>query len=218
MLARLFTYFIYQRRAKDYVINFANVSGKTTFNKWRKKFTTLSKICEKYGIDSREYLRFLVFNRGFGFYDVPKILDIGSFQLYAENAKIMEQHTKVYGWFMKSANYIVDECLKNNYGSCKEFLKRQILHNTLAEKMVSGKISIYYLSTIKNIREIVSKMDRISRDTFSSLVEMADKYCSDVQDAFMVLTSRKVNPMKFTDELLYKRQQNGYNFNKTEVN
>lgn len=205
MLARLYTYFNYQKRAKDYAVNFVNVSGKTTYSKWRKIFDLLSKITEKYGIDGKDYLRYLVYDQGLNFYNASEILNINNIRSYAEHMKIIEQYGKIRSYFLKSANYIADECLRKKYDSCKEFLKRQILHNTLAEKMLSGKISIYYLASIKNIKDIVSKMDPISRDTFSTLVERADKLNSDVQDAFMKITSQKVNPIKFTDELLYKK-------------
>ena len=205
MLARLYTYFNYQKKAKDYAVNFVNVSGKTTYSKWRKSFDLLSKITEKYGIDGKDYLRYLVYDQGLNFYNASEILNINNIRSYAEHMKIIEQYGKIHSYFLKSANYIVDECLRKKYDSCKEFLKRQILHNTLAEKMLSGKISIYYLASIKNIKDIVSKMDPISRDTFSTLVERADKLNSDVQDAFMKITSQKVNPIKFTDELLFKK-------------
>lgn len=208
MLARLFTYFIYQKKAKDYAVNFVNVSGKTTYYKSKKVFDVLSKICEKYSIDGKDYIRFCVYEEGINFYNVSKLLDIVNFQRYAEKKKINEQYQKIYSYFIKSANYIVDECLEKKYDSCKEFLKRQILHNTLAEKVLSGKISIYYLASIKNIKDIVSKMDQMSRDTFETLVERTDKLNSDLQDAFMHITYKKVNPIKFTDDLLYKRQQN----------
>ena len=208
MLARYFTYFTYQKKAKNYQISFANITGKKTFAQWEKYFNVLSKICKKYNIDPKEYVYNAVMQQGYTYQDIPKLLDPISFQRYAEQIKINEQYQKIYSYFQKSANYIVDECLKNSYGSCKEFLKRQILHNTLAEKMLAGKISIYYLATIKNIREIVSKMDPISRDTFETLVERADKLNSDVQDAFLRICSRKVNPIQFTDDLLFKRMSN----------
>ena len=73
VLARLFTYFLYQKKAKDYVVNFVNVSGKTTYSKSKKIFDLLSKLCEKYSIDGKDYIRFSIYNEGVNFYNISII-------------------------------------------------------------------------------------------------------------------------------------------------
>ena len=204
-LAKLFAYYIYQKRAGDYHVNFANISVKTFFGKYRRHFNMLSKLFQKYGINNQDYLHYCVYDQGINFFNVSKILDIKNIREYANYSKIKEQYKKIYSYFLKSANYIANECIDHGYGTCKEFLKRQVIHNTLAEKMISGKISIYYLASIKNIEEIISKMNQINKDTFQTLVERKDKLNSDVQNAFLFVTMKKVNPIKFTDDLLSKK-------------
>ena len=53
MLARYFTYFMYQKKARNYQISFANITGKKTFTQWERYFNVLAKICEKYHIDRK---------------------------------------------------------------------------------------------------------------------------------------------------------------------
>ena len=78
----------------------------------------------------------------------------------------------------------------------------------LVAKYLAGEISIYYLSSIQNFKKIIPKLDRISQDEFSKILSRYDKYNLDVQEAFRKYKPCRINPIKFTDELLWKKLNN----------
>ena len=77
--------------------------------------------------------------------------------------------------------------------------------NKLAEKYISGKISQYYLAGIKNLPQIVRKMDEISRNTLSEVVSQQDKLVSDMQDAFTHFKMSRISIISYTNDKLHER-------------
>jgi len=51
---------------------------------------------------------------------------------------------------------------------------------------------------------MICKLDQMSREEFHDVESMFDAYSKDVNDAFLLMTSRKVNVFHLTDELISK--------------
>ena len=49
-------------------------------------------------------------------------------------------------------------------------------------------------------------MDKMSQNEFSTILLRYDKYNVDVQDAFKLYKSNYVNPIKFTEDILWDKR------------
>lgn len=75
----------------------------------------------------------------------------------------------------------------------------------LAAKYMSGKLSVYYLCAIQNLKDIVSKLDPISQAEMSTISDRYDKYRMDITEAFRLHKSCKLRPIELTDALIRKK-------------
>lgn len=204
-IAKYFKFLTMRKRPNGHMVNIAFVSGKKVYKNWKKYFDLLAKLSKKYDFSWQDFLYWAVILKNFKTREIPKIVTTNTLVAYANEKSIKLQHEKIYSYFMKSVDYIVDQCIQNNYSSGKEFLRYLIQSNKLAEKVFTGKISVYYLAAIKNIREIILSMDNISQDTLREVLVRTDKLRSDIQDAFVYKTSQKVYPIDFTDKKLFAK-------------
>ena len=81
-----------------------------------------------------------------------------------------------------------------------------IQSNKLAEKVISGKISIYYLAALRHMPQIIKKMDNFNRDTLRHLIERYDLLHTEIQRAFKYMESKTINPIDYTDRKLFEKR------------
>lgn len=202
-------YFVFLKKEKNLnfgSIKFKNISAKAIYNSNYDIFAKFYKIAKKYNINIKGYINFYIFKLKKNENSIKDdFLNINTINQYCEYLKISERYEKIYKYFLKSANNIVDVCVENNYRDVREYLKRLILKNKLAEKIISGEISIYYLASIPNIKSLIKQMDDCNKNELQSLIDNYDKLNKDIQDAFMFIKSNYVKPIDFTNKLLFKK-------------
>lgn len=205
-IARYFIFLQKEQNLNFGSIKFKNISAKAIFNKYKNIFINFFDIAKKYDINIKGYINFYIYKLQKNEYSIgTDFLNINTLNMYCEYLKISEEYKKIYGYFLKSVNNIVDVCIENNYRDAREYLKRLILKNKLAEKVISGEISIYYLATIPNIDSLIKKMNSCNRNELEILLTRKDKLNKDVQDAFMSIRNKQVKPIDFTNNVLFKK-------------
>lgn len=187
------------RRAQVY----KNVHSKKP--KYWAAFEKLAIVCEQYNIDYQRYITYVFDNNGSTYLQPSELLNIKWFRLYADHLKLIEQYQHVYDSFMKAANYIADECIKNHYSTTAEYIKHLILTDQLASYFLGGRITKYWLASIKQLPLLVSKLNGMSRDTLTKVVRNQLQYNNEIQEAFVKFTSKRVRPFIFTDRLIEKK-------------
>ena len=186
-------------------INIVNISGTTMYRKHKVTCDKALVLQSKYGIDLIQYVKFFLSKYRLTDENVEKLLETKNILWYASDIQIKAKHERVYGYVLKSVDNIVNDCIKNDYVSTKEYLKHLIESNKLAAKYLSGEISQYYIAGIKNIGKLVRKMDCVSRDTLNTIVEQQAQLLSDMRDAFVYLKNMPISIISFTDEKLKER-------------
>lgn len=106
---------------------------------------------------------------------------------------------------MKSVNNIVEDCIEGGFASSKDYFRQLFKEKRLANYYLTGKISKYWFAAIPTFKQVVSKMDELSKEEFKDVYESFDIYNTEINEAFLRERSCKVNPFKFTDEVLSQR-------------
>lgn len=183
------------------------IRAKTLYQNNKKAFDKFVLAFQKFGIDIVKYLKFLTHECGKTEKDIPDVLlNNVYFYRFADYLKVRNQYYKIYKYFLKSANNIADDCMRLGFCSTKDYLRHLIKTRRLVNEYVAGRISCYYLSAIQNFKQVIKKLDPLSRDEFSKILQRYDKYNVDVNEAFKLYKSCSINPIKFTDELIWKKQ------------
>lgn len=186
-------------------INIVNISGIGVYRKHKSVCDKALVLQTKYGIDLIQYIKFFLSKYRFNDKNIDRLLETQNIMWYASDIQIKAKHERVYKYVLKSIDNIVDECIENDYSSVKEYLKNLIQNNKLAEKLISGKISQYYIAGIKNIGRLIRKMDRINQDSLKEIVAQQDKLLSDMQDAFTYLKNTRISIISFTNDKLQEQ-------------
>ena len=185
---------------------FERISAKTFYAKNKYVFDKAVETYQKYIID---YFKFLIYECKKTEFDAQEVvLSKVYFSKFVDYLKVNSQYSKIYKWFLKSVNNIVNDCIKLGFTSTKEYMQYLILNRLLVAKYLSGEISIYYLSAIQNFKKIIPKLDNISQAEFSKILNRYDKYNLDIQETFKKYKSCRINPIQFTDKLLWKKLNN----------
>ena len=193
------------------------IAARGFYQKNKKAFDKFVKIYQKYSIDILKYFKFLIYECRKTEKDAAEVL-LSQVYLskFIDYLKVNNQYYRIYKYFLKSAENIANDCVKLGFMSTKEYIRHLIATRMLATKYVAGEISIYYLSAIQNFKKIILKLDPISQAEFSKILNRYDKYNSDVQDAFKIYKSCRINPIKFTDELIWKKLEQKQNNNNSK--
>jgi len=203
-IARYLKYFLQLKNPYVvYKLPVDKVSPKNIYAKYKAKFDLLATICNKYDIDSTRYLDFFVnkFNKFEKDIDVY-LVSLDTINKYVESLQISELHNRIYNNFLRSVDNIVDDCIKLNFNSVVDYLRYLISSRKIASYYAAGRISIYYFAAIPKFKNVIEKLDNISRDEFHMLYERYDKYHYDVNEAFLKLKNIKINPIKYTNDAI----------------
>lgn len=209
ILAKYFKFFELEKRYLRCPFSINSMRVATFYKKNKKIFDDLYNLSIEKNLDVIGYISFFIKTLNKHDYDIKSdLLSNKYIEAFHSQLKLYEYYIKIYKYFNKSANNIVDGCIKNNFPSIKHYLRHLITNNLLVYEYVSGRISIYYLCCIHNFDKIIPTMDKISKDEFNILLTRFDKYNSDIQEAFLYLKSQKVNPIKYTENILQKQLTN----------
>lgn len=202
--ARFFEYTYKQMHATTGLsVSIVNIKGKKVFNKYKTTFEKLFDIFSKYKLDLERYIRFCIKHERI--HQPDSLLSKSLFKKFSDDLQLRYESEKIYNYFLKSVENIVQDCIDMNFSTSREYFGYLIRNNKLGEKYLTGKISVYYLSSIHNIDKLINKMDNINRDTLNIVKQRYDKFNTDLQNAFLLLKSKKVNTLQYTDEQLFSK-------------
>lgn len=203
MVAKYFVYLEKSLKKGQDGINFKNIQAKKFYKDNQKVFDKFFLLSEKYGINAKRYVSFFVETLKKKKKDVKNdFLCMNTLNQYSDYVQIQAQYEKIYNNVLKSVRNIVDDCLDMGLNDARVYLKKLISENRLAEQVVSGRISQYYLVTIKNIDKLISGMDSLSKVELKNIVERKTKLRSDTQNAFLNMKSQQMSPIKLTNQEL----------------
>ncbi len=205
LLARYFRYFKQFQKAGCVHVPLDRVQSKSYYLQYKKYFNKLSEVCKKYRIDPERYIKYCVLTRVAN--EADDLLDVHAFMDYADHLKITEQYRKIYDHYMKSAEYVAEECIKRNM-TPGEFLKDLVVTKKLAYEFMCGNLSMYYLASIKGIDKICQYLDQNSRDELSIILDVQEKLNQDVQEVFIKYKNRRVSPLGLSEEIMKNKKNN----------
>lgn len=204
-VAKVFKYYrSLQNPYKSKLFPLKLVSGKALYNSHRELFDRFASIASKNNFDIESYLKYCV-KCGM----TEKTLDtcLASTKMiekYLAHLKQVKLRKQIYKWFIKSAKNIALQCIDNGYFTTKDFLRMLIDTKQIGKYIVTGQISLYFFAAIPNFKKAISKLDYFSQQELHLLDEHFDIYHSDVNKAFLQEKNIYVNPIDFTDKLIWK--------------
>lgn len=119
----------------------------------------------------------------------------------------VNKRKSIYKWVLKSAKNIAKECIDLGYFTSKDFLRMLVQTKQIGSYVISGKISIYFFAAIPNFKKVIPKLDYFSRLELSRLYDHFEVYHSDVNKAFLQEKNTHINPIDFTDTVIWKLRE-----------
>ena len=204
--ARIFMFYAqFKNTSQQFKLPFKKIRAKSFYIKHKKEFDKLVLIFNKYSLDLTKYIRFFIEVLDKREKDIKAdLVSNASITKYIDWLKLLDKQDKVYKWFVKSAKNIAEDSIKLGYFSAKDFLRYLISNKKIAEYFVTGRISVYYFAAIPNFKKIIPKLDRFAKAELMKLYDRFELYNNEITTAFMRKTNYKANPIKFTDDLIYK--------------
>ena len=180
------------------------VSGKALYDKHKQLFDKFAEIASKNGFDAESYLKYCV---KCGMTENTLHTCLASTKMidkYLMHLKKVDFRKKIYRWFIKSAKNIAIKCVDDGYFTTKDFLRMLIDTKQIGRYIVTGQISVYFFAAIPNFKRAIPKLDYFSRQELQLLDEHFEIYHSDVNKAFLQEKNCYVNPIDFTDKIIWK--------------
>lgn len=188
-----------------------NITAKKIYCKYKAQFDEIAKLSEKYKFDLESYIRYLVNECNVADEHVGKrLLNLLDIKFFLEKQEIKTKRTKVFNYFVKSANNIADECIKLGYPTSKDYIRMLIKDKKLSSYYMSGIISKYYLAALPKFPILVEKLDDISRDEFMPICNKYEKYNIDIKEAMIQELTKVVSVMQYTDDIIYDKRQSAH--------
>ena len=204
-VAQIFKY--YRRMQNPYVshsIPLKLISGKSLYNRHRKLFDDFAKKAIDNKFDIEPYIKYCV-HCGIT-EDTLNVCLASSTMLskYQQHLSKVKLRKSIYRWFIKSAKNIAKQCIEDGLFTTKDFLRQIIEKKMIGNYVISGKISLYFFAAIPNFKNALPKLDYFSRQELKPLEEHYEIYHSDVNKAFLQEKNMYVNPIDFTDKIIWK--------------
>ena len=204
-IAKVFKYYRrLQNPYKSKTIPLKLVSGKALYQANKEMFDKFADAAKANNFDYEPYIKYCVkcgINESMVdmCFASTKMLD-----KYAVHMKNISLRKKIYKWFIKSAKNIASYCTQNGYFTTKDFLRMLIETKQIGKMVISGEISIYFFAAIPNFKKAIPKLDYFSRQELKLLEEHFDIYHSEVNKAFLQEKNTYINPIDFTDKIIWK--------------
>ena len=201
-VARLFKYYI-QDITPNLIFkrDINSIQIKTFITKYKKYLDKLTSILIKYKINPNNFIKYAVVENGMV---NPKMcLNINIFQQYAYTIQRREQYVTIFKQYMKTVNFIAEQCLLNNT-TPEKYILNMILGNNLAYEYISGRVSKHFISTIPNISELFLKMDSLNRDELGIIFKAIGELEIITQEAFIYNSSERAKPLDLIKKQITK--------------
>lgn len=189
----------------DNYVDLKNAPYKMFYRKYSYIFCKTASILRKYNVDIEKYAKYFVETRYINDKTLRnELLNASTFKDYIEYQQVNSKYKKIYKWYIKSIKNIAVDAYKLGYFTAKDYLNYIISSSQLGSKVLSGKISRYYLAAIPGFQKIIPKLDQLSKDELNDLKDKFDIYSTDMIKAYMMFRNIKPNPIKMTNETIVK--------------
>lgn len=208
LVAKTYKYyrqFVNQRVQRP--VSFKMVQALQLYQRHQAVFDKFAKVFSKYKQPIDEYIRYLVNVQKITEATIEDIVDSHKFYDFCVDQEIKQQRAKIFQYFKKTAYAIAEDCVQLGYMTTIDYLKWLIQSKKLAQYYFSGKLSKYYLAALPSFPKIVSKLDVLSQEEFSSLCNSYEKYNIDIREAMRQEQKKVFSVLKYTDNLIYELQQ-----------
>ena len=204
--AKIFKYYRgWQNPHKTTITPLKLVSGKKLYKEYREELDRFAELAAKNNFDIDSYFKFCVIDRGMKESCIKACLSsttmIDEFCAHMQKQKKLED---IYKWFMITVKNIVDECIKTQTYTTKDYLRHLIDNGKIGPYVAAGKLSVYYLAAIPSFNKVISHLDYFSRLELQLLEDHFEIYHSEVNEAFLVKRKKMVNPIELTDLAILK--------------
>ncbi len=179
------------------------VSGKSLYLKHTSMFDTFAKMAAASGFDIGPYIKYCV---SCGIDESTLSTCLASTTMidkYAAYVKRTQRRKMIYKWFLKSASNIATKCIECGWFTTKDFLRDAIESHRIGELVITGEVSLYFFAALPKFKDAISRLDYFSQQELAPLSEHFDIYHSEVNKAFLQEKNTYVNPIKFTDDLIW---------------
>lgn len=205
-IAKYFKFYLqFNNQYLKFRLPFKRITAKNFYEKHKNEINKMYNIFVKYNLDIENYIRFFVDVLDKHEKDVKTdFANNVTFEKYIDHLKLIEKQEKIYQYFIKSAKNIAKKTIELGYCSTKDFIRYLIANKKISEYYVTGQISLYYFAAIPNFKKLIPKLDQFAQAEFHKVYDRFEMYNAEIISAFMKKTNQKVNPIKFTDELIFK--------------
>lgn len=187
----------------EHRVPYSRISAKELYMSHRKYFDKFAELAEKYEIDTHQYVKFFIndlvkFER-----DIDSdFISRQTIERFICHISAIEKRRQVYDWFMKSVNNLARYCVENEYPTAKEGFSRLIRKRLIGPWYICGKISRYFLCSLPGFKKLAVRLDEMTKLDMQDIVSKFDIYSTDINEAFLYIRNRKVNPFSLTDEVI----------------
>ena len=179
------------------------IKAKAFQQKYHAQINKLIKIVQSFeNFDVYKYLSFFVDNIYKNDCDIKTLVSTYNFTQYKNYLEYLEKQERIYGYFMKSVNNIVNDCKQLQIFSAKDYLRYLIQNKKLSQYYVSGRISCYFFAAIPKFKMLIDKLDPLTRSDFSELYNMYEMYNAEIVKVFLKKTNKKINPLAIVNQAL----------------
>lgn len=179
------------------------IKAKAFQQKYHAQINKLIKIVQSFeNFDVYKYLSFFVDNIYKNDCDIKTLVSTYNFTQYKNYLEYLEKQERIYGYFMKSVNNIVNDCKQLQIFSAKDYLRYLIQNKKLSQYYVSGRISCYFFAAIPKFKMLIDKLDPLTRSDFRELYNMYEMYNAEIVKVFLKKTNKKINPLAIVNQAL----------------
>lgn len=203
-IAQFLKYKLQYKNAKiENAIPLPMIKAKAFQQKYHAQINKLIKIVQSFeNFDVYKYLSFFVDNIYKNDCDIKTLVSTYNFTQYKNYLEYLEKQERIYGYFMKSVNNIVNDCKQLQIFSAKDYLRYLIQNKKLSQYYVSGRISCYFFAAIPKFKMLIDKLDPLTRSDFSELYNMYEMYNAEIVKVFLKKTNKKINPLAIVNQAL----------------
>lgn len=204
-IAKLFKY--YRRQQNPYVskdLPLALIKCKSFYESNKDLFDNFAKLASTCSFDVEPYIKYCV-KCGIDESTLEAFLaSTTMIEKYLVHVKRVAHRRDIYKWFLKSAKNIAKSCIDNGYFTSKDFLRMLIDTKQIGSYIVTGQISLYFFAAIPNFKKAIPKLDYFAQQELKPLEMHFDIYHSEVNKAFLQERNMYINPIDFTDKVIWK--------------
>lgn len=137
------------RRGVIKIIPESRISAHTLYKEHRGTFDRLVLFFGNASVDPRRYIRFMASEIGISDSDIDrKLMSKRGINMFMARLAAEANREKIYRWYQKTVKTLAESCLDSECVSTADFIRMLIRKKKLAQWVVGGKISAYYLASI----------------------------------------------------------------------